>query len=616
MAADAVERKLAAILSADAVGYSRLMGEDEDATLRTLAAHRFRIERIVETFRGRVVDAPGDNVLVEFPSAVGALRCAIEIQRALAVENAEFEEPRRMLFRIGLHLGDVLVDGEKIYGDGINIAARLEGLAEAGGICLSDLVYQQVRRHLELAVSDLGDRELKNIASPVRVYQISPGSILGGEVRPRGTLTAPSAPADKPSLAVLPFFNMNGDRTQDYFSDGLTADIMAELVRIPGLFLISADSMFTYQTAAAKPREVARELGVRHVLEGTVRRERDRIRITAQLVEAASGRHQWAERYDRELEDVFAVQDEIAEQVVTEMDVALVGGEGARTTRQHLRDPHALNLLYKGWDLLQHFTRADLAEARSLFGEVIRIVPECPFGYLDAAMSYYYEVERSWSESPAESLERMSELSHRSIDLGDVSGIGHLMLGHVHLMKREHDEALALADEALRERPSCQLAYGLKANILNYTGQAQDAIALAKQAIRLSPVAQTLFPEVLAAAYYLAGRFEEAMTAAHQALALAPDSVDSRVVLAASLVETGRLEAAKEAAREILSVEPEFTLQRFAASQPYREEAELQRFVAPLRHAGLRHGGDLAVTEASSVGWATPRKRVAPRPRR
>jgi adenylate cyclase len=613
-----VERRLAAVLSADAVGYSRLMGEDDEGTVRTLQSHRRRIERLIDTFRGRVVDAPGDNLLAEFPRALGSVRCALEIQRALDAENQKLPADRRMPFRLGIHLGDVMVEGPRIYGEGVNVAARLEGLAEPGGICLSDLVYQQVRRRLELTATDLGEQALKNIEGAVRAYRIQPESSSGEGPVARAAAPESLTPPDKPSLAVLPFVNMSGDPTQEYFNDGLFNDIMTELARIPGLFVIGQDAMYTYKSTAAKPRDVARELGVRHVLEGAVRKEEKRVRVTARLTEAASGRVVWAERYDRDLEDVFAVQDEIVQEVVTALDVALVGGESALTIRRHLRNPQAPGLLYRGMELMHRFNREDMAEARHLFEQVIRLEPDCPFGYADAAWTHYFDVERSWSEAPAESLARMEELARKSLELGDVSGFGQLMLGHMHLMRREHDEALAMSEEALRERPSCQAAYGLRANILNYYGRPQDAIPLAKQSIRLSPVAQTFFPEVLATSYYLAGRFEDAIAAAHQTLELAPDSVNARVVLAASLVETGRLDAARQAASEILAMEPGFRLRRFATSQPYRDPAALGRLVDSARGAGLDDGEEPEASRVVSLAQphAQSRRRVAPRPRR
>lgn len=617
MASEALERRLAAILSADAVGYSRLMGEDDEATVRTLQAHRSRIERLIDTFRGRVVDAPGDNLLAEFPSAIGSVRCALEIQRALEAANAKLSEARRMHFRIGIHLGDVVVEGPRIYGDGVNVAARLEALAAPGTICLSDLVFQQVRRRLELPVEDLGDKQLKNIEGPVRVYQIGTGSrpVERPAARAIGAAAVVRTPPAKPSLAVVPFANLNGDPTQEHFSDGLTTDIMAELVRIPGLFLIGQDSAFTYKDTAARPRDVAKELGVRHVLEGAVRRDERRVRVTTRLVEGASGRHVWAERYDRALEDVFAVQDEITEAVVTELDVALVGGENARSIRQHLRTPQALGIFYRGLELVHRFTRADNAEARRLFEEVMELEPESPIPYAEAAWTHYFDVERGWSDAPEESLAEMSALCGRSLERGDVSGFAHLMLGHMHLMRREYDEALALSSQALEERPSCQAAWGLKANILNFCGQPEAATPLAEQSLRLSPVAQTFFPEVLATAHYLCGRLEDAIATAHDSLALAPDSVDARVVLAASFAETGRIEAARQAAREILSIDPRISLSRFAATRPYRDATVSKRVLDALQQAGLPEGDEAAPVIALARPEAAARRRVAPRPR-
>jgi adenylate cyclase len=610
---DALERRLAAILSADAVGYSRLMGQDDVATVRALGAHRRRIERLIETFRGRLVDAPGDNLLAEFPSAIGSARCAIEIQRAIAEENEALDPERRMLFRIGIHVGDVIVEDGRIYGDGVNIAARLESLADPGGICVSDVVYQQVRGKLDLPVVDLGEQALKNIEARVRAHKIALTAAAAGASFARAAASAVAAPVERPSLAVLPFVSMGGDRAEDYFVDGVFEDIMTELARIPGLFVIGWGAMNTYRHTATSPREVARELGVRYVLEGTVRKEERRARITARLVEGASGRLIWAERYDREIEVVFALQDEIVTEVVTALDVKLVGGENARTARKQLRNPQAIGLLYRGVDLMNRMNREDMRQARALFGELIDMEPDSPIGYIDDAWTHYFDVERGWSEDPEVSLARMSERANVALEKGDVSGYATLMLGHMHLIRREHDEALALSDRALAERPSCQGAYGLKANILNYCGRPEEAIPFARQAIRLTPVAQTFYPEVLTVACYLSGRLEEAIASAHETLALAPDNVSVRVILAAALVETGRKEAAQAVVRDILSFEPRFSLARFAAAQPYRDSAPLDRLLASLRSAGLVDSG--TAPTAAAFLLSPSRQRVAPRPR-
>jgi adenylate cyclase len=609
-----VERRLVAVLSADVVGYSRLMSRDDAGTVRTLQAHQRRIEGLIGTFRGRLVDAPGDNLLAEFPSALGSVRCALEIQRALADENAKVEPERRMALRIGIHLGDVVVEGARIFGDGVNIAARLEGLAEAGGVCISDLVYQQVRRRLSLAVTDLGEQRLKNIELPVRVYRVGAGT--PASAAPRAAEPVELAPPDKPSLAVLPFVNMSGDPAQDYWSDGLTHDILEALVKLPGLFLIGYDSVFRYKSTGASPSEVARELGVRHVLEGTVRKAGARVRVTAHLCEAASGRHVWAGRYDHDLEDAFRAQDEVTDAVVTSLDVALVGGETARVVRRGLRNPRALELVYRGLELLHRFTRDDNAKARALFEELVELEPACSFGYSDSAWTHYFDLERGWTRDPEASLARMSERAGQALQRGDESGHALLMLAHRYLIERRHDEALETSALALAERPNCQAAYSLEANILNYCSRPEEAIPLAMQAIRQSPVAPPWFPEVLATAYYLCRRYEEAMSAAHQALAHAPDDVNARLVLTASLVQTGRVEAAREAAQEVRAVDPDFTLERFARVQPYRDAGTLARLVETLAQAGLPAGDGGPPLSATGFSQAPARRRVAPRPRR
>lgn len=611
---DPVERRLAAILSADAVGYSRLMSRNDEATVRELDAHRRSIERLIDTYRGRLVDAPGDNLLAEFPSVVGAVRCAVEVQRTVAAANEKLERDARMPFRIGVHLGDVIVEGARIYGSGVNIAARLETLATPGNVCLSDFVYQQVRGKLDVASRDLGEKQLKNIADPIRVHEILLGEGPAAPNTGRGEgLPLP----DGPSLAVLPFFDLGGDPAQEHFSDGLSRDIMTELTRIPGLFVIAGDATFGYRRSGARPVEVARELGVRHVLEGAVRREERRVRINARLLDGSNGRIVWSERFDRELEDVFAVQDEIMQEVVTALDVALVGGSGAFETRKHLRNPQALGILYRGAELMHRFNREDMREARRLFEEVIGMEPESPIAYMDAAWTHYFEVQRGWSVDPEASLKEMSRLAQHAVELGDVSGFASLMLSHMHLMRREHDAAMALSERALAERPSCQGAFGLRANILNFSGLPEQAVPLAQQAIRLSPLAQTFYPEVLAHAYYLCGRLEEAIEAAHRTLRLAPDSVDARVLLVVCLLGTGRVEAARKAAAELLAVDPSFRIRRFERCQPYRDPFVLARLTGSLREAGIAEGDGAPVAGGELAPPSTPsRRRIAPRPRR
>lgn len=575
------QHRLAAILSTDAVGYSRLMADDEIETVRTVRAFGAELAGLVEGHRGRVVDFTGDNLLAEFPSAVDATRCAVEIQNALRTRNAARAPERRMEFRIGLHLGDVLVEGERIYGDGINIAARLESLAPSGGICLSDMIHRQVHNKLDLSFEDLGDQTLKNLPDPIRVYRVA------------GPPPAPAAPArhsapsfplpEKPSLAVLPFVDLSGDLRHDYFGDGLAIDIMTELVKLSGLFLVAQASSFAFKARPISVRELGRELGVSHVLEGCVRRSADRVRITAQLSDTRSGRHVWAERFDRSLVDLFAVQDEITERIVTELEVKLVSGEDARIYRRSPRSPEARDCSYRGWNALHR----DVAEAQRMFAEAIRLEPSNGVGHAELALAYWLEGFGSRSAAARDTLARAVELSRTALALGDATGFAHLILGHAQLFERRHDAALVEADRALDERPSCNAAYSLKASIHHYAGNAREAIELSLRAIRLTPVYPPLYSAILAASYQGGRRHEEAVQAAEAVLVHQPDNVGVRVILAGSSAALGRGEAAEAEAREVLRLEPEFSLAAFQQTQPYKDPAQLEEIVRALRSAGL-----------------------------
>lgn len=405
--------------------------------------------------------------------------------------------------------------------------------------------------------------------------------------RAEPAVSAAGAWQDKPSLAVLPFVNLSGDPEEDYFASGLTTDIMADLVRISGLFLVSRDSMFTYKDKSVSVRQVGRELGVHNVLEGTVRKAAKRVRITAQLVDAQSGRHIWAERYDCGLDNLFAVQDEINEEIVTALDVKLLSGEVARIFRKSLRNPRARDRYYLGLDLSYRWTKESNAEARALFSEVIQMEPECVWGYIWLAFAHYLDSAAGWSESSSASMDSAMELAHKALEVGDVTGMARLLIAQFHLFNGEHDTALMAAARALEERPSCPGAYSLHANILNYSGRPTEAMSPAKQAIRLTPRYPAWYPAVLAAAYYLAGRRDEAMDAATSAMALAPENLDVHLMLAAALAASGRTDKAKATVKEILNIDPGFTLENFSKRQPYKDPAVLESVTADLRAAGL-----------------------------
>lgn len=590
MSTDGFERRLAAILSADVVGYSRLMSKDEVATVRTLTACRAEMTEIVGGHGGRVVDFVGDNMLADFPSTLDAVDCAVRIQRALQHHNAKLSNERRMDFRVGLHLGDVMVDGERIYGDGVNVAARIEGLAEPGGICISDMVYKQVRNKLSIEYVDLGECSVKNIPEPVRVYRIIEPSEVStphtNKVDPVVQSLIP--PSDRPSLAVLPFVNLSADPEQNYFSDGLTMDIMTALVKISGLFLIGEGSMRIYNSKPVTAKEIGHQLGVRHLLEGGVRKAGNQVRITARLLEASSGRHVWAQHFDRKLDDLFAVQDEIAEEIVTALDVKLVSGETARMIRKTLRNPEALESYYRGWQALFSSTKEDIIEAQQMFEETIRLVPESPLGYAMAAWAYWLEAFQRLSDDYSISLKRATELAQKALSLEDDTGLPHIMMGQIHLLKREYDQAIAEAERAVLARPSCHGAYAIKANILNYLDRPTEAIELAKTAIRLTPAHPTVYPAILASAYYGCDRHEEAIIAAEDVIKRDRDSLDALLIISGANVGLGRIEEAHKATREVLRVKPKFSLEEFAKSQMYKNPRTLEKVVAMLRKAGLK----------------------------
>jgi adenylate cyclase len=585
------KHRLAAIVSADVVGYSRLMAEDEVSTVRTLSAWRDKISSIVNDHGGRVVDFVGDNMLAEFHSALDAFDGALKIQQTLACLNADLAENRQMNFRIGINLGDILVDGDVIYGDGVNIAARLEGLAEPGGLCIAEIVYTQVHNKRELEFVDMGPQALKNIPDPVRAYRVAAGADesvpqdapRNAAARPPKALPLP----DKPSLAVLPFVNLSADPKQDYFSDGLTMDIMTALVRIPGLFLISEISMFSYKSQALSIEELSAKLGVSHILDGGVRKAGDRVRITARLIETRSGRQIWADRYDRKIDDIFAVQDEITEKIVEAMDVQLVTGEVSRRIRDAIRNPQALESYYRGWEALFGSTREDIREAQEMFAETIRLEPRASFGYAMAAWAHWWAVAQGMAEDVALALKQAAELAGRAMDLDDFTGLSHLVMAEIDLYNREHDKALAAAEKAVMARPSCDISFVAKANILIYLGRAKEAIDLAKFAIRLAPVYPPFFQVVLAAAYYGSGQYDEAIAAATEAAGSDPNNLGAFLILAAANAALDRPEASRKAAGEIRRISPDFSLEKYAATQPYKDPATLQQVIHTLQKAGL-----------------------------
>jgi adenylate cyclase len=488
MNSDRAERQLAAILAADVAGYSRLMGADEEGTLAALKAIRRELgDPKIKEHRGRIVKTTGDGLLVEFASVVDAVRCAVDVQRALAERNADVPADKRIEFRIGVNLGDIIIDEHDIFGDGVNIAARLEALAEPGGICVSRVVRDQVRDKLDFSFEDMGERQVKNIARPVRTHRIL---INLGSPEASGSTAAvpPSAtPSQKPSIAVLPFANMSGDAEQEYFSEGITEDIITNLSRNRAFFVISRSTSFTYKGPAVDIGKMARELGVRYVLEGSVRRAGNRVRITAQLIDAETGHHLWADRYDRELADVFAVQDEIAQSITGAIAPGIISAE--IRLAQH-KDPSRLDawdrIMRAHWHI-RRFTENDLTEAQRLLAEAIALDPDNSMAFSDLAFASIFESVFGWGEGPATSLARCGDAARKAVAIDDGDAAAHTGLAIYELFSGRHEEARRRLLRALDLDPNSAFARGYLGAAYAFGGDYDAALPHLEETIRLSP---------------------------------------------------------------------------------------------------------------------------------
>ena len=626
------KRKLTAILSADVKGYSRLMGEDEVATVRTLTAYREMMAALIRQHRGRAVDSPGDNLLAEFASVVDAVRCAVEIQEELKARNAELPENRKMEFRIGINLGDVIEEGDRIYGDGVNVAARIEGLAEGGGICISGTAFDQVENKLALGYKYLGEHSVKNIVKPIRLYRVltEPGAvttkvsrekragprqwhrvalavvailILGAAavaiwhfyLRPAPTpmevasVEKMAVPlCDKPSIAVMPFVNMSEDPKQEYFSDGMTEEIITALSKVPHLFVIARDSTFTYKGKPVKVQQVGRELGVRYVLEGSVRKAADRIRISAQLIDAKTGYHLWAERYDRDLKDIFALQDGITMKILIALQVKLTEGQQARLFGKGTDNLEAYAKLLQGREHSNRFNKESNVLARQMYKEAISLDPDYAMAYLRLSATHLMDLLYGSTKSPKRSLERAEELVQKALALDDSLAEAYSFLGRIYLTKRQHEKAIAEGERALALAPNSAFIHAALAFSLYYAGRPEEAIGLYKKAIRLNPIPRSWYLSGLGAAYRLTGRYEEAISAYKKALHRAPDSLFAHLGLASAYNLLGREEEARAEAEEVLRIDPKFSLDHLAKSLFFKNQADTELVIDSLRKAGLK----------------------------
>jgi adenylate cyclase len=605
------------------------MEENETATVETLTSYRETITSLIQQHRGRVVDSPGDNLLAEFASVLDAVQCAVEIQELLKAKNAELPEDRRMQFRIGINLGDVIEEGDRIYGDGVNIASRIEALADPGGICIAMSVYNQIKKKLILDYEDLGEHTAKNISEPIRVYKVPLGresAAVGMGVVKKAKLRswqwaslavamliiivagalviqyyvlrpAPIESAslenmafplpDKPSIAVLPFVNMSEDPKQEYFSDGLTEEIISALSKVPNLFVIARNSTFTYKNKPVNVQQVAEKLGVRYVLEGSVRRTEDKVRITAQLIDAITGRHLWTERYDRELKDIFALQDEITLKIVIAMQVELTEGEQARLKKE----PPNLNAYLKTLEvyaLLSDFRPENIMRIRRLAEEAVALDPSYAAAYDSLGWSHVMAVMYGLNTGrPPFSLDKALELAQKALSLDRTLLSAHRLLANVYTLKKKHWRAINQMELCLRYNPS---AAGLQFDLAKFLMNAdkpEESIAHYKRAIRLNPYPTVDYFYNFGSAYWMTGQYNEAIEISKKGLKRNPDDMFTQMVLAVSYIETDRVEEARAAAAEVLRINPKVSLDWLAKMLPWENKAKVDRWISGLRMAGL-----------------------------
>jgi adenylate cyclase len=629
MVQESFKRKLTAILSADVVGYSSLMEDNEEATIQTLNTYRNSMSTLVQHHRGRVVDTTGDNLLAEFSSVVDAVKCAVETQKELSDRNATLPENRRMLFRIGVNLGDIVEEDDRIYGDGVNIAARLEGMAEAGGICISKTAYDHVKKKLELGYEYLGEHSVKNISEPVHVYRVlmepeAAGKVIG-EKRFLGRISRKTAMAaiivlvivaggligwnvylhqskkidpasldkmayplpDKPSIAVLAFDNMSSDPKQEYIADGITENIITALSKVRDLFVISRNSSFTYKGKPVKAQQVSEELGVRYVLEGSVQRSGDQVRVIAQLIDAIDGKHLWSERYDRNFKDIFELQDELASKVANSMIVKLVYGEDAKLWQKNRPSNLQFNEKYFEADYyLSQFNKEANIRAKQLFKEAINLEPEYFGSYAGLAYVHFMDVHLGLSKSPRKSLGEAIKLCEKAIALDESQSMPHRILGHIYSLSRNFDKAIEVGELAIALDPNSAFAYETLGRTLMYAGRPEEALDLIKKGDRLNPL--NLCNQTLGAAYRETGQYEEAIKEFKTCIKNRPNNIIAHGQLTGAYARAGRSEEAREAWSEVLKLDPKMTAEKMLPKYwPYGPEHR-KREIATLHKAGIK----------------------------
>jgi adenylate cyclase len=590
MTEDRVDRRLAAIFAGDVAGYSQLMGVDEEGTLRQLKGHRKElIDPKITEHRGHIVKTTGDGMLVEFVSVVDAVRCAVDIQRGMVERNTDVPAASCIQFRIGINVGDIISDNNDIYGDGVNVAARLEALAEPGGIMVSRNVYDQVRDKLSFGFEDLGEQTVKNIARPVGVHRVSivadaaPILVKGAAVAAKTEVSS----ADRPSIAVLPFANMSGDPEQEYFADGISEDIITGLSKLRWFFVIARNSSFTYKGKAVDVKRVARELGVRYVLEGSVRKGGNRVRITAQLIDAATSNHIWADRYDGDLTDIFDLQDKITKSAVAAIEPKLLEAEAMRSQSRPSEDLGAWELVMKANSLLWRQTKTDSEAAIAMLTKATERYPD----YAPAhSMLAFALLLRAIPAGVARNLDvkNAAVLATRAAEIDDNDPWAHLALGYAEFLKRRTEHAVQEFQRALEINPNFAAAHGYLGTAFAFDGQSDQAIIHSNLALRMSPQdpQNAIFNVGLAAANYLAGQFAEAIGCARKAVQQRSGWPPGHRIYCASLAQAGQLDEARAALDRLKDLQPDISIAWIEQNVPY-QPGPMAKFLEGMRKAGL-----------------------------
>jgi adenylate cyclase len=579
------DRRLVAVFAADVEGYSRLMGADEVGTLKGLTERRAILDRAIAEHRGRIANTAGDSVLAEFGSVVDAVRCAMDAQAALTEANSRLPPDKRINFRIGIHIGDVMVRGGDLFGDGVNIAARLQALAQPGSVCVSGVTYEQVRKILPLTFADLGAQQVKNIEEPIRAYAV--GRLADAPSVTAGEYSRSQPLPDKPSIAVLPFQNMSGDPEQEYFADGIAEDVLTTLSKIQELLVIARNSSFVFKGQARDIREIGRMLGARYLLEGSVRKAGNRIRLAAQLIDSVNGGHVWADRFEGDLDDVFELQDRITQDIVAALEVRLAFGEQTRVWHKRSGSPLVYEHFLKGRTLYVNFAEHTHAQARTEFERALAINPAyapalCQLGY-----TLIDQARLGWEKDKEKAFEAALEYAARDLAADPNSYLAYLTIGYARLFQRRHEEALLAGEKAIALGPNYSDAYHIAGMIHGYAGDFRKAAQYEVQAQRLSPLSLNQSTVDEARARFHLGDFVAARDIASRVLTEKPRWLTAQTTRAAALWNLGSADEARIAVRQTLASHPNLTASRWAQGLPYRHQKDLDALVTPLRLAGL-----------------------------